>query len=205
MYENQKRKNGPPASPAGRSSFYNRPLWYVQIRCTGADTNWRLPAQNGEDIPNIPRGVNQMSLYGSKIQIDGVSCGLVMRGSSNGQYLVVFERELATLEQVEAINWEQPSIEGDCILPVGYGFTVSDIRYSAATRSYTVVLQVGEQYLGDVTGYQSQVAELESTVARQQEEIRQKDDTIAQLESEGSQALKEELEAAYEEGVESNG
>ena len=30
-------------------------------------------------------------------------------------------------------------------------------------------------------------------------------DTIAQLESEGSQALKEELEAAYEEGVESNG
>ena len=50
-----------------------------------------------------------------------------------------------------------------------------------------------------------QVAELESTVARQQEEIRQKDDTIAQLESEGSQALKEELEAAYEEGVERNG
>lgn len=146
-----------------------------------------------------------MSLYGSKIQIDGVSCGLVMRGSSNGQYLVVFERELATLEQVEAINWEQPSIEGDCILPVGYSFTVSDIRYSAATRSYTVVLQVGEQYLGDVTGYQSQVAELESTVARQQEEIRQKDNTIAQMESEGSQALKEELEAAYEEGVESNG
>lgn len=181
------------------------PPRYVQIRCTEADTNWRLPAQNGENIPNIPRGVNQMSLYGSKIQIDGVSCGLVMRGSSNGQYLVVFERELATLEQVEAINWEQPSIEGECILPVGYGFTVSDIRYSAATRSYTVVLQVGEQYLGDVTGYQSQVAELESTVARQQEEIRQKDDTIAQLESEGSQALKKELEAAYEEGVESNG
>ena len=146
-----------------------------------------------------------MSLYGSSIRIDGIPCGLVMRGSGNGQYLVVFERELATLEQVEAIHWEQPSIEGECILPVGYGFVVSDIRYTAATRSYTVVLQVGEQYLGEVTGYQSQVAELESTVARQQEEIRQKDDTIAQLESEGSQALKEELETAYEEGVESNG
>ena len=146
-----------------------------------------------------------MSLYGTSIRIDGIPCGLVMRGSGNGQYLVVFERELATLEQVEAIHWEKPSIEGECILPVGYGFAVSDIRYTAATRSYTVVLQVGEQYLGDVTGYQSQVAELESTVARQQEEIRQKDDTIAQLESEGSQALKAELEAAYEEGVESNG
>lgn len=146
-----------------------------------------------------------MSLYGSSVRIDGIPCGLVMRGSGNGQYLVVFERELATLEQVETIHWEQPSIEGECILPVGYGFVVSDIRYTAATRSYTVVLQVGEQYLGDVTGYQSQMAELESAVARQQEEIRQKDDTIAQLESEGSQALKEELEAAYEEGVESNG
>ena len=147
-----------------------------------------------------------MSLYGSKIQIDGVACGLVMRGSLNGQYLVVFERELATLEQVEAINWERPTIEGDCILPVGYGFRVSDIRYSAATRSYTVVLQVGEQYLGDVTAYQSQVAQLESTVAQQKTELREKDETIAQLESAGGEnALKEELAAAYEEGVESYG
>ena len=147
-----------------------------------------------------------MSLYGSKIQIDGVACGLVMRGSLNGQYLVVFERELATLEQVEAINWERPTIEGDCILPVGYGFRVSDIRYSAATRSYTVVLQVGEQYLGDVTAYQSQVAQLESTVAQQKTELREKDETIAQLESAGGEStLKAELAAAYEEGVESNG
>ena len=147
-----------------------------------------------------------MSLYGSNIQIDGVACGLVMRGSINGQYLVVFERELATLEQVEAIHWERPTIEGDCILPVGYGFTVSDIRYSAATRSYTVVLQVGEQYLGDVTGYQSQVAQLESTVAQQRTELQEKDETIAQLESAGGEsALKAELAAAYEKGVESNG
>lgn len=147
-----------------------------------------------------------MSLYGNKIQIDGVSCGLVMRGSVNGQYLVVFERELATLEQVEAIHWERPTIEGDCILPAGYGFTVSDIRYSAATRSYTVVLQVGEQYLGDVTAYQSQVAQLESTVAQQRAELQEKDETIAQLESAGGDGtLKAELEAAYEEGVESNG
>ena len=168
-----------------------------------------------------------MSLYGSGIRIDGVPCGLVTRGSSNGQYLVVFERELATLEQVEAIHWAQPTIEGDCILPAGYGFTVSDIQYSAAARSYTVVLQVGEQYLGDVTGYQSQVAELESAVARQEEEnqkheetiaqlentvasqeeeIRQKEESIAQLEGAvGDQTLKAELEAAYQEGVESNG
>ena len=147
-----------------------------------------------------------MSLYGSSIKIDGVASGLVMRGSGNGQYLAVFERELATLEQVEAINWESPVIEGECILPAGYGFTVSDIRYSAATRSYTVVLQVGKQYLGDVTGYQSQVAQLEDTVAQQKAELQEKDETIARLESEGSaETLKAELEAAYEEGVEENG
>ena len=147
-----------------------------------------------------------MSLYGSKIQIDGVPCGLVMRGSVNGQYLVVFERELATLEQVEAISWEKPTIEGECILPAGYGFAVSDIRYSAATRSYTVVLRVGKQYLGDVTGYQSQVAELENTVAQQKTELREKNETIAQLERAGNdQALESELAAAYEEGVESYG
>lgn len=147
-----------------------------------------------------------MSLYGSSVKIDGVPCGLVTRGAVNGQYLAVFERELAGLEQVEAINWARPTVEGTCILPAGYGFTVSDIRYSADIRSYTVVLRVGEQYLGDVTGYQVQVTELEDTVARQEAEIQEKDETIARLESTvGDETLKAELEAAYEEGVESNG
>lgn len=146
-----------------------------------------------------------MSLYTGGVQIDGVPCALVMRGSGNGQYLAVFEREQASLEQVESIHWEKPGVEGECLLPAGYGFTVADIQYSAATRSYTVVLQVGEQYLGDVSGYQSQVAELEDTVARQEADIQQKDARIAQLESGGSEDLKAELEAAYKEGVESNG
>lgn len=123
-----------------------------------------------------------MSLYGSMIHIDGVPCGLVMRGSCNGQYQVVFEREMASLEQVEAIRWERPVVEGSCVLPAGYGFTVSDIRYDAATRSYTVILQVGEQYLGDVTGYQSQVEQLERTVTKQWQMLQEKDETIAKLE-----------------------
>ena len=100
-----------------------------------------------------------MSLYGDKFKIGGLSCGLVLRGGANGEYRVVFEREFASLEQIEALNWDPPAIEGECILPAGYGFTVKDIQYSAATRSYHVVLQVGTQYLGDVTGYQAQVTE----------------------------------------------
>ena len=78
-----------------------------------------------------------------------------------------------------------PPDPGECILPTGYGFTVRDIQYSAPARSYTVVLQVAEQYLGDVVGYQSQVAELEAA------------GTAAQVDA--------QLRAAYQEGVEQNG
>ena len=69
---------------------------------------------------------------------------------------------------------------------------MTDIRYSASTRSYTVALKVAAQYLGDVTGYQAQVSALEEQVAA--------------LEAQGSAAeLTGELESAYTEGVESNG
>ena len=168
-----------------------------------------------------------MSLYGDKFKIGGLSCGLVLRGGANGEYRVVFEREYASLEQIEALEWDPPAIEGDCILPAGYGFTVKDIQYSAATRSYHVVLQVGTQYLGDVTGYQAQVTELQGTIQTQQNTIAEKDSTIAQqeetiqaqtatidsqaaaiqeLKAAGtSETVKAELEAAYTEGVESNG
>ena len=102
-----------------------------------------------------------MSLYGNRCSIGGLSCGMVLRGAANGEYRAVFERESASLEEIEGIRWDRPQIQGECILPTGYGFTVRDIQYSAPARSYTVVLQVAEQYLGDVVGYQSQVAELE--------------------------------------------
>ena len=124
-----------------------------------------------------------MSLYGNRCSIGGLSCGMVLRGAANGEYRAVFERESASLEEIEGIRWDRPQIQGECILPTGYGFTVRDIQYSAPARSYTVVLQVAEQYLGDVTGYQSQVAELESAVARQEEENQKHEETIAQLEN----------------------
>lgn len=147
-----------------------------------------------------------MSLYGTELQIGGVTCGMVMRGISNGKYLAVFEREFASLEDIEAIPWDKPEIQGECILPVGYGFTVADIRYSAATRSYTVELQVAQQYLGDVAGYQAQVSELESAVAEKEAAIQSQQEIIQALEAAGTaQQLEEKLEAAYQEGVESNG
>ena len=89
-----------------------------------------------------------MSMYGIEAHICGVPCAMVLRGSANGHYQAVFERERASLEEIEAINWAQPVIEGSCLLPVGYGFTVEDISYSSNTRSYTVSLKVAEQFLG---------------------------------------------------------
>lgn len=175
-----------------------------------------------------------MSLYGNSITIDGITAGLVMRGGMNGYYLVVFEREFASIEQIEGINWAKPTIEGDCILPTGYGYELVNIDYKSATKSYTATVKVAEQYLGDVEGYQTQVAELEETItqkdaeistktseiqslnqtieqkdqelAAKDQEITSKTQEIAELEAAGTAAqVEEQLAAAYKEGVESNG
>lgn len=152
---------------------------------------------------------------------------MVLWGAANGEYRAVFEREFASLEDIEGIQWDRPQIQGECILPTGYGFTVQDIQYSAPTRSYTVVLQVAEQHLGDVTGYQSQVAELkeelarkdreldetaaslvekESAIAQQRETIAQQAKALSELEAAGTAVqVDAQLRAAYEEGVELNG
>ena len=102
-----------------------------------------------------------MSMYGVNCTVDGVPVGLVMRESYNGAYIIVIERERATLEQVEAINWEQPNIVvtpgEECILPTGYGFTLRDINYSRNDQAWKVIVAVGQQYLGDVTGYMAEI------------------------------------------------
>ena len=54
-----------------------------------------------------------MSLYGEKFKIGGLSCGLVLRGSANGEYRVVFEREYASLEQIGT----RPSLRGSAFCP----------------------------------------------------------------------------------------
>ena len=140
-----------------------------------------------------------MSLYPNKIQVDGVPCGLILRGSANGTYLAVFERDMAELARIEQI----PAVVGESPLPAGYGFQVRDIRYAHATRSYTVLLQTAEQYLGDVAGFQAQLGELEETLQEKQALLQEQESMIAALEQAGSAAqLRSELEDAYQKGVE---
>ena len=175
-----------------------------------------------------------MSFFTKSWKFDGVQAAFVMRGSQNGRYLVKFEREFASLEDIEGINWTKPAIEhtnpqcpDEFGLPVGYGFTVAGITYDSKTKSYTVELQVAEQYLGDVAGYQSQIdekdaaiAEKDATISQQAADLAAKETTISQqaatiqsqaetiesMEAGGTaEAVKADLQPAYTEGVESNG
>ncbi len=174
-----------------------------------------------------------MSNFGETWRIDGVTAAYVTRGPANGQYRVLFERSQAELADIEAIRWEHPTgellrtdITGVLGLPEGYGFTVADITYDHSSKSYTVTVQVASQYLGNVTGYEAQVAELEEQVAELEEQVAgaqaqaaeamvaaaEKDETIAAqaqqieaLKADSGTAVVEAVEQAYEEGVESTG
>lgn len=174
-----------------------------------------------------------MSNFGESWRIDGVTAAYVTRGPENGTYQVLFERCHGELPAIEAIRWDRPTVEslrsdvaGMVGLPAGCGFTVEDITYDHISQSYTVTVRVAEQYLGDVSGYQSQVAELEGqvTLAQTQAEealaqaeaaaaaAAEKDETIAAqaleieaLRADSGAAVVASLEEAYAEGVESNG
>ena len=154
-----------------------------------------------------------MSFFTKSWKFDGIQAAFVMRGSQNGRYLVKFEREFASLEDIEGINWAQPAIEhtnpqcpDEFGLPAGYGFTVAGITYESKTKSYTVELQVADQFLGDVTPYQEQIAQLESEAAEKDATIAEKEAAIKALEAAGTaETVKADLQAAYTEEVESNG
>lgn len=154
-----------------------------------------------------------MSFFTKSWKFDGVQAAFVMRGSQNGRYLVKFEREFASLEDIEGIDWTKPAIEhtnpqcpDEFGLPAGYGFTVAGITYDSRTKSYTVELQVADQFLGDVTPYQEQIAQLESEAVEKDATIAEKEAAIKALEAGGTaEAVKADLQAAYTEGVESNG
>ena len=137
--------------------------------------------------------------YSNKTSIDGVRCTVSpVEGLGSGKFRALFERELASLEQIEAIHWDMPQIAGDSAgLPAGCGYQVDDITYAHATCTYHVTFHVLTQYLGDVSGYQAQVAQLETdlesahedTAAAQQE---------AQQAREAAQAAQQEAQAAQE-------
>ena len=120
--------------------------------------------------------------YGKKWTIDSVPTGLVRR-SGTKEYTVHFERECASIDDIEAINWEQPEIAAleseACPLPQG-GFDVLGITYDYAKRSYVVTLQLKAEHYGDVSAYAAELAEKTATIAEQEQTIEELgDDLIA--------------------------
>ena len=67
--------------------------------------------------------------YSNNTTIDGVRCTVSpVGGLGSGKFRALFERELASLEQIEAIHWDMPQIAGDSAgLPAGCGYQVDDI------------------------------------------------------------------------------
>lgn len=107
--------------------------------------------------------------YGKHWKIDGLIAGpITRRGRDSGSYSILFERANGvTLEKIEAVNWDKPNIQelpgnrGLPGLPEGYGFELESIEYHYNTRHFTVTVTTAKQYLGDVTGYQARIEELE--------------------------------------------
>ena len=132
--------------------------------------------------------------------------GRADQSSLTGRYSVIFERDDAFLEQIEKINWAKPTMQrlsedaNEQGLPEGYGFKVVDIKYNNSGRYYTVELQTASQYLGDVTQYQEQIAELESAAAEKDSIITEQAAQLARSEENLSVANAQlaEVEAAYD-------
>ena len=144
-----------------------------------------------------------MSKLGIRWEIDGVPAAFITRGTTNGHYRVTFERSETGLEQIEQINWSHPTLtnlsgsEQEQGLPAGYGFVLTDLRYQHANRIFIAELQTAQQYLGDVTGYQAEIQQLNETIQLQKNTA---DQQTAKL-----SAMMADMEQAYQEGVESNG
>lgn len=138
-----------------------------------------------------------MSIYGNTATIDGVTCGAVIRGTENGAYLLFFEREYASMDQIEKINWEKPDIQGDIILPRDCGFTVDQILYTPLSQIIRVNVRMERRYFGDVTAYQQQIDALEKDKRLRASEAAARREQIASLEKQLAEA-DEELIAIYE-------
>ena len=102
-----------------------------------------------------------MSLYGEKFKIGGLSCGLVaLRGCcQTGSTGWCSSGSTHPWSRSRPWSGTRPSLRGRASCPRATASTVRISSTAPPPAAYHVVLQVGKQYLGDVTGYQAQVTE----------------------------------------------
>ena len=135
-----------------------------------------------------------MSKLGTRWVINGVPAACVVRRGISGCYSVIFERSETTLEAIESIDWKHPEIiakgEDNEGLPAGCGFELADLTYQHAARCFAADLKVSAQYLGDVSAYRAEIHALNAQLDEQKS---------------AAEKLEQQLQNAYEEGVESHG
>lgn len=140
--------------------------------------------------------------FGKHWKIDGLIAGpITPHGGVNGSYSILFERANgATIEKIEAIHWDKPKIQelpanrGLPGLPEGYGFQLGNIEYHHSTGHFVVTVTTAKQYLGDVTGYQARIEELEGQAAALRERATEAEAQLAEAD-ETAIALYEALAA----------
>lgn len=106
----------------------------------------------------------------TKFRIDGCPVDLVIRNLNDRKYTLYFDREAGelTLEQLKKINWARPTIDvvepqkpGEVYLPEGCGFCLQKLSYSSIPDQWVADIKVAAEYLGDVTGYQQKIADMD--------------------------------------------
>lgn len=105
----------------------------------------------------------------SGVKIDGVIIDSVRTGARNGEYILTTRGTCVNAEGIEAIDWDQPTIENlslhfRCQLPQGYGYVKDSADYSLERDQWVIKVHVARQYLGDVSQYENRIADLNSTI-----------------------------------------
>lgn len=134
-----------------------------------------------------------MAEFDSRERISNLVCSThPIGGLTERQYQVIFKREDATIDQIEAINWKRPAMNDYCKLPIGFAFNLKSINYDSNNKNYVVTLILRDQYLGDVTRYQAEIATKDETISTMTTEhaaaIAEKDSTITSLNAQLAEA-----------------
>lgn len=141
-----------------------------------------------------------MSQLGIRWRIDGVPVSFITQDTASGRYRVIFERDEATLEQIEQIHWDAPTVKrvtetlAEPGLPEGCGFELLELRYQHTTQSFTAEVQITRTFWDDVTVYQKQLKALEETIQQQQSVIDAQNTQLQSMEADRESADQEEME-----------
>lgn len=134
-----------------------------------------------------------MAEFDPRERIEGLVCETsAIGGLTERLYKVVFKREDATIDQIEKISWKRPAMNDYCKLPIGFAFNMKSINYNSRNKTYEVILILRDQYLGDVTRYQTEIASKDETIHTMETthatEIAEKDSTITGLSNQLAEA-----------------